>query len=587
MLGIMTAIENLHNRIDLYNIPFSERGSRLMLFRKADMLFIRLAERWVKQESAVGHYRKRPPFVDNIRFWDADGAPLAFELETYPHVVSVKTRVGAFDWAFLDSETLMIKLPSGGCGVSFDGQSQDGAADRRGGVLHGVRATAYTTNAQIIQNTITPLDNGYHRVELRLESRAGNALMLNLTPRLGYNRSIPEPDAVIAKARQRWDEWFSAAPPVLEAYRQDYDYAWWILRAGLMSTRYYFTREALVPSKIHYVGVWHWDQFFHALAYRHINVRLAEDQLRILLDHQQPNGMIPDAVHDEGVVMHLDFPLEADVTKPPLMAWTVLKLYETTGHTDFLEEMYEPLLRWQSWWHTDNVDAHGLGMYRHPFSSGLDDSPMWDYGMPVTAPDLNTYLVLQAESLATIADIIGKPEDARSQRERARTLLDAMMMHLWDEERGCFNALRGGERVPVLTPFHLLPIWLDGLPRQVYDRLIAHLTDPAKFWTRFPLPTVAIDDPHFDPLQMWRGPTWVNINYLFVNALQRRGYPDLARELRRKSLELVMMHDDIYEYYNPFNGERPPKAAPIFGWTSAVFIDMALQETREAAPESL
>jgi glycogen debranching enzyme len=79
----------------------------------------------------------------------------------------------------------------------------------------------------------------------------------------------------------------------------------------------------------------------------------------------------------------------------------------------------------------------------------------------------------------------------------------------------------------------------------------------------------------------------VNINYLFVDALQRRGYPDLARELRRKSMELVMMHDDIYEYYDPFNGDRPPKAAPIFGWTSAVFIDMALQETQEAAPESL
>jgi glycogen debranching enzyme len=195
--------------------------------------------------------------------------------------------------------------------------------------------------------------------------------------------------------------------------------------------------------------------------------------------------------------------------------------------------------------------------------------------------------VLQAESLATIADIIGKADEARAQRERAKALIDAMMTHLWDEERGCFNALRGDERVPVFTPFHLLPLWLDGLPQHVYDRMIAHLTDPAKFWTRFPLPTVAVDDPHFDPLQMWRGPTWVNINYLFVDALQRRGYPDLARDLRRKSLELVMMHDDIYEYYNPFNGERPPKAAPIFGWTSAVFIDMALQETREAAPELL
>jgi hypothetical protein len=42
-----------------------------------------------------------------------------------------------------------------------------------------------------------------------------------------------------------------------------------------------------------------------------------------------------------------------------------------------------------------------------------------------------------------------------------------------------------------------------------------------------------------------------------------------------------MQHRDIYEYYNPLTSERPPKAAPIFGWTSAVFIDMAIEETQQ------
>jgi len=82
-------------------------------------------------------------------------------------------------------------------------------------------------------------------------------------------------------------------------------------------------------------------------------------------------------------------------------------------------------------------------------------------------------------------------------------------------------------------------------------------------------------------MQMWRGPTWVNINYLFIEALTRARQYALAAELRRITLELIMLHDDIYEYYNPITGERPPKAAPIFGWTSAVFIDLAIQATQD------
>ena len=81
---------------------------------------------------------------------------------------------------------------------------------------------------------------------------------------------------------------------------------------------------------------------------------------------------------------------------------------------------------------------------------------------------------------------------------------------------------------------------------------------------------------------MWRGPTWVNVNYLMVEGLERAGYADLARELRRRTLAMMMGGEDIYEYYHPQTGEAPPKAASIFGWSSALFIEMALEETRLA-----
>ncbi|MCQ3930909.1 MAG: hypothetical protein DPW16_10665 [Chloroflexi bacterium] len=578
----MTIFANLQNRIDLTSIPYTDRGSRLMLFRRDHQFYIRISERWVKYEAEMGHYRQRPPMLDQLMILDENHSPVNFTVESTPYRVDCHTPIGDFTWCMIDPETYLLALPAGRFGMTFEAQMLSGVADRRGGTMQGKsrRNIAYTTNAHLLRNEIHPAPNGYLRIDLEIRAESGQAMLFNVTPRLGYNRTVPDPKTAIDRVQNRWRNWLNAVPPVLDEYRAQYDYAWWVMAAGLMNTRFYFTREAMSPSKIHYVGAWHWDQFFHALAYRHVDAQLAEDQLRIFLDHQRADGMIPDAIHDEGVVDSLTFPIAADVTKPPLIAWTALKLYEHSGHRDFIEEVYEPIQRWHNWWVNYNRDKSGLYEYHHPFSSGLDDCPLWDEGLPVIAPDLNAYLILQQESLGRMAEILGDTSTAQRYRQGAENVTKLMMEMLWDEEKGVFRSLYQNKPVTAFTLFNLMPLFTGRLSESVNRRLIAHLTDPAKFWTQWPLATVAIDDPSFDAMQMWRGPTWANINYLFVDALRRVGQPQLADELAHKTLRMIMQHPDIYEYYNPITGERPPKSAPIFGWTSAVFIDLAIQLTR-------
>jgi glycogen debranching enzyme len=85
---------------------------------------------------------------------------------------------------------------------------------------------------------------------------------------------------------------------------------------------------------------------------------------------------------------------------------------------------------------------------------------------------------------------------------------------------------------------------------------------------------------------MWRGPVWVNINYIFVEALRQVGEFDLARTLREKTLALIMEQPGIHEYYHAETGIPPTTAASAFGWTAAVFIDLVIQASREeGAPE--
>lgn len=581
-------LQLLKHRLDLHHVPFSDRGSRLMVFRKDNHFYVRLAERWFKREGQLAAYRVRPPLIDDWQLTDGDGQPLEMRVTTYPHRVDCHTAIGDFSLVFVDIETIALTLPPVRCGLRFRANLDSSQTDRRGGTLRLVgdirRNIAYTSSARLVRNEAVAAGAASHDVNLTFEPDGPDqAVLINITPRLGFNRWVPSASAALEAAAARWHAWFDAVPPVLEAYRAQYYYAWFIMRAGLISTRFYTTREAMTPSKTHYVGVWQWDAFFHALAYRHIDMQLAKDQIRIVLDHQREDGMIPDAIHDEGTVTRLTFPIEADVTKPPLLAWAAWKLYQTDGDREFIDEIYEPVVKWNNWWFSQNdTDQNGLCEYQHPYSSGLDDSPLWDDGMPVEAPDLNTYLCLQQEALGHMAHVIGLEAEAAMWAERAEAQATRMLEKMWDPEAGLFWAYRPPERVRVnvRTPFNLFPLMTGRLPLAVSDRLVAHLTDERQFWPLYPLPTVALDDPKYNSLIMWRGPTWVNVNYLMIEGLERAGYPTVARELRQRTLEMMLGDKDFFEFYEPETGECPPKAASTFGWSSALFIEMALEASK-------
>ena len=583
----------LKNRIDLRRVPFSDRGSRLMVFGQGDELDIRLAERWFKREGQLSGYRDRPPLITDWHFTDGQGNRLPVQVTSFPHRLDCQTPIGMFTLTFVDTETLLVALPAGRCGMEFHANLDHSQTDRRGGVLRLTgdirRNIAYTTNAHLLQNEANTITPGIQAVRMSFDVPDGQrGVLLNITPRLGFNRWVPQPAAALEAAAQRWHAWFAAAPPVAPELQAQYYYAWFIMRAGLISTRFYTTREAMTPSKTHYVGVWQWDAYFHALAYRHVDMTLAKDQIRIVLDHQREDGLIPDAIHDEGTVTHLTFPVEADVTKPPLVAWAAWKLFETDGDREFIEEIYEPVARWNNWWFNKNdTDQNGLCEYQHPFSSGLDDSPLWDEGVPVEAPDLNTYLCLQQEALGRMAKVIGADSEARLWERRAQAVADAMLGQMWDEPTGLFWACHpaGRKRIDVRTPFSLFPLLTGRLPAAVNRRLIAHLTDEREFWPRFPVPTVALNDPKYDSLTMWRGPTWVNVNYLLIEGLQRAGFGGLAWQLRQRTLDMMLGDKDIYEYYQPETGDAPPRAASTFGWSSALFIEMAIEASRGATEQ--
>jgi putative isomerase len=574
----------LENRIRLDRIPFSDRGSRLLLYRERrqpDTLYLKLAERLTALTPGLSSYRSRPPFIPRLRLVDGEGRPVAFEATTYPHAIVFQTTLGEFRCVFQDDRTLSFGLPSGvASGISFTVVPDLARPDAHGGEFKSVRNCAYSTNGELVLNQFEHSGSGYD-VILTAQGDADTAITLHIQAGLELAREVRPFRAALAAAEDRWHSWFAAAPAVQESYRSQYYYAWWVLGNNILSPYGYFRRESVSPSKAHYVGAWQWDNYFHALALRYTDPKLAGDQIRFMLDHQLPDGMIPDAVYDEGTITQLELPVAAAVTKPPIIGWVAMHVYDQTGDLAMLREIYEPLVRWNSWWFgLNDDDADGIAQYSHPFSSGLDDSPLWDAGMPVEAVDLNTYLCIQMEALGRMANLLGRARDAALWRNRADAMSRRIIEHFYDPHAGLFWSQHEHRPIKVLTPFSLYPLWTGRMPKEINEQLVRHLRDPGSFWSPHPLPTVALSDPHHDPQQMWRGPVWININHIFVEALQRAGYGPTAASLAEATLRLVMGQPDIYEYYHPVTGEPPPKAAPMFGWSAACFIDLAIRMSR-------
>src|SRR4029077_12034581 len=88
----------------------------------------------------------------------------------------------------------------------------------------------------------------------------------------------------------------------------------------------------------------------------------------------------------------------------------------------------------------------------------------------------------------------------------------------------------------------------------------------------YPGPGVPLGPRHFQDHRYWAGPTWVNTNWTVVQALGRRGFPELAADVRARTIRTVE-EGGFAEYFSPTTGLG--HGAPEFSWTAALTVDLA------------
>jgi hypothetical protein len=150
---------------------------------------------------------------------------------------------------------------------------------------------------------------------------------------------------------------------------------------------------------------------------------------------------------------------------------------------------------------------------------------------------------------------------------------------LWDHAAESYYSrdVRTGELLKEQSIAALMPLYAGCIDAGRAKRLVSMLADPAVFGARYPVPSVPLCSRRFNPTRYWRGPTWVNMNWLIIDGLRRYGFAAEADALRQRTLELVT-GSGFYEYYHPVNGE--PAGVKDFSWTAALSIDLLAAPAR-------
>ncbi|CCH41521.1 mannosyl-oligosaccharide glucosidase [Wickerhamomyces ciferrii] len=244
--------------------------------------------------------------------------------------------------------------------------------------------------------------------------------------------------------------------------------------------------------------------------------------------------------------------------------------------------------------------------FTHNLASGLDDYPR---ALPPDIAELNVDLIswvgTMTRSMKQIAELLGKTEDAAKyskieydiQRniedlhwsKKDKTYCDVSVDQT---DRDVFYCAKG---YISLFPFTLKLI--EPGSEHIRD-IIELIADPEELWSQYGIRSLSKSNEFYRTHeQYWRGPVWININYLVLDSLLHYGTGengakldpetwDLANktytELRRNVVENVYKQwkstGFAYEQYDDQNG-KPRGAKHFLGWTGLVTVMMKMPES--------
>ncbi len=301
----------------------------------------------------------------------------------------------------------------------------------------------------------------------------------------------------------------------------------------------------------------------------------------------------------------------------------------------FLKQIYPKLLKFHNYLMTTrDPEKTGLVTIFHPWESGFDNSVRWDDTLSkieikevpeYTRTDLDrvgteerpsdffydryVYLIellkechyneekiydltpfkikdvvfssilyMANKSLFKIAEIIGQNcDEINSWQNKTEKNYYHYFCCDSDNEHLVYDYdISTKQRIEKRTTASLMSIFTDLLDKEKVQNILSwmkhsHICKQNCVHNHSLITSIAVQDEEFNPLNYWRGPVWININWMLIKGLLNYGFYDEAKKLKDAIIDLADEHG-FFEYYNPLTGEG--LGINEFSWSAALTIDL-------------
>jgi alpha,alpha-trehalase len=341
-----------------------------------------------------------------------------------------------------------------------------------------------------------------------------------------------------------------AAPDLLAGLTADFDR---LAPQTIRPAQGYIQHPYLIPAG-YYSQMWDWDGFFigvHWANQGRANAKYLRDWVVSFASSADDTGYVAGCITPNG-----PRPLFGKFAMKPFLAQGAVFAARQLNDYEWIRPVWPAMQRILEYRKKTQFDAKwNLWFWDNAMQSGADNNPALsndtkDSGA-ILAVDASVWAMREYQAMAVIARHFGNAALAAQYDREADATRSAILKHLWRGDEALFlNRRRDtGAWMPSITWSSFVPLAFGLLPQAQGARMIRlHLLNSAEMRSPYGFRSTAKSDAAYNneaiinPYSNWRGPIWINANYLNWLALRRYGF-DTESKWLAGSLAAILCQD--------------------------------------------
>lgn len=199
----------------------------------------------------------------------------------------------------------------------------------------------------------------------------------------------------------------------------------------------------------------------------------------------------------------------------------------------------------------------------------------------VQDPLFNAMLIKSNEALIGLYEMIGGNDDKidilKKWQEKSKAAFNAK---LFDEELGAYihYDLRNERPIRHVSSSSFAALYAHIPSKERAAVLVNTMLNRFGGDDKYLCASFDPTDEKFNPRKYWRGPVWINMNWILHHGLLNYGYTEVAQQIKDDSIALLE-RDGFFEYFdcrkdNGGEAKRVGYGGDNFSWSAALIIDL-------------